>query len=712
MKLSFIIPVYKTPLQLLRNCLDSVLKYAQPMELICVLDSPGDPCEQVLDEYAAKEPRMRLLKNDQNRGVSYSRNRGMDAATGDYLAFVDADDEIIAETYEKAVVFASDKALDGCMVSVSRVQGRRFGLNYGEHFSGTIYDKSVGLRLAQAYYTAVYPMVLRHELFIANSIRFLEGHRFGEDFMVVVKLLCTGGKFAYLDLHGYRCVGHPESACRATPTMQKYLHGLISSLEVLRSIVTAGVSDEVLRWYVGIAVPMALFDPRVARYVGGDDRKSYLKILSEFVTMLRGDCGKVLHVRFKWALAITSQCLGLWFAPGMPFAMILRTLCHFGWMTRKLPERPRILVYAEAMEMGGVAVAFCEVAKEWERQGYAVKALIPYKTDLEIIRIPKRYVCGTVWKRRIKNRWVKKFLNAFNAFTRWKFYFWLTPKFEHDIFVNYLAFWNSHWCFYSKKPKIGFFHNAAPVRYGGVNERIWNHFIKSEYERYDKLIAVSDFLADGWMNRYALSKRPEVIPNLVDIDAILAKGREAVDLPKRDGMKRLLFVGRLAPVKGVDRLMNVVRRLKENGLDFDLNIVGDGPERSWMESFVKEHKLSRQVCFCGAQANPYPYMKASDLLVGASYSEGWPMTFKESLLMRCPILTTDFGNAKSRLNGGKWGVVVDSTENALYEGLRGFLTGGLDCKTQCWYDEVECMIRSEDVRNRVRIVEVLKGLKR
>lgn len=109
MRLSFVIPVYKTPEQLLRNCLDSVLRYSQPMELICVLDSPGDPCEQVLDEYAAKEPRMRLLKNDQNRGVSYSRNRGMDAARGDYLAFVDADDEIIAETYEKAAALAVEK---------------------------------------------------------------------------------------------------------------------------------------------------------------------------------------------------------------------------------------------------------------------------------------------------------------------------------------------------------------------------------------------------------------------------------------------------------------------------------------------------------------------------------------------------------------------------------------------------------------------------
>ena len=371
-------------------------------------------------------------------------------------------------------------------------------------------------------------------------------------------------------------------------------------------------------------------------------------------------------------------------------------------------EKSIVLVYAEAMEMGGVAVAFCEFAKELERQGYEVKALIPYKTDLEIIRIPKRYVCGTVWRRRVRNRWVKKFLNAFNVLTRWRVYFWLTPKFDHDIFVNYLAFWNSHWCFYSKKPKVGFFHNAAPMRHGGFNERVWNYFIKSEYERYDKLIAVSDFLADGWMKRYALSRRPEVVHNLVDIDSILIKGDAPIDIPTRNGVKRLLFVGRLVPIKGVDRLMNVARRLKDGGFDFDLNVVGDGPEKSWMETFVKENGLSGEVRFFGVQENPYPYMKASHLLVCASYSEGWPMTFKESLLMRCPILTTDFGSAKSRLNDGRWGIVVDNTEDAFYEGVRRFLSGELNCAPTSGYDEIEHEMRFDDGSNRDRMIEIFQ----
>lgn len=155
--------------------------------------------------------------------------------------------------------------------------------------------------------------------------------------------------------------------------------------------------------------------------------------------------------------------------------------------------KPVVLVYAEAMEMGGVAVAFCEFAKELESHGYEIRALIPYKSDLDIIRIPKRYVCGTVWRRRVRNRLMKYFLNAFNVLTRWRVYFWLVPKVEHDIFVNYFAFCNSHWSFYSDRLKIGFFHNAVPKCFCNValsplrraKNRIWGRFIRCENERFN-----------------------------------------------------------------------------------------------------------------------------------------------------------------------------------------------------------------------------------
>ena len=330
--LSFIIPVYKTPLQLLRNCLDSVLKYSQPMELICVLDSPGDPCETVLDEYVAKEPRMRLLKNDQNRGVSYSRNRGMDAAIGEFVAFVDADDEIIAGAYETTFRFAVEHNLDGCAITAGKSEILRFGVPYGDVVVGTIQDPSVAVALAGGYYMAVYPMVLRRALLADKGIRFLEGHRYGEDFMAVVQLLCTGGRFAYLNLVGYKCVGHPNSACRCAPNVVRYTHGLLAILTVLRTVALAEVAENARQWYLDRCVAMVLFDGTVVRHVKGGDRREYCKNLKELADLIVAKYGRCLRVLPRGLFGLVRWCPRLWFLPGMPLSQVLRALRHFNLM--------------------------------------------------------------------------------------------------------------------------------------------------------------------------------------------------------------------------------------------------------------------------------------------------------------------------------------------------------------------------------------------
>ena len=91
-KISVIIPVYKAA-GTLRRCVESIIfGEEQDLEVIliedCSPDSSWDVCRQLAQEYS----HVRCLQNDQNRGVSYTRNRGMDAATGQYILFVDSDD--------------------------------------------------------------------------------------------------------------------------------------------------------------------------------------------------------------------------------------------------------------------------------------------------------------------------------------------------------------------------------------------------------------------------------------------------------------------------------------------------------------------------------------------------------------------------------------------------------------------------------------------
>lgn len=92
-KVSIVIPVYNVEAYI-RECLDSVLtQIYQKIEVIIIDDGSTDQSGEICDQYALQEDRI-LVVHNKNRGVSVARNTGIDLATGEYILFVDSDDQI------------------------------------------------------------------------------------------------------------------------------------------------------------------------------------------------------------------------------------------------------------------------------------------------------------------------------------------------------------------------------------------------------------------------------------------------------------------------------------------------------------------------------------------------------------------------------------------------------------------------------------------
>ena len=91
----------------MRQCLDSVVNQTlKEIEIICVDDGSTDNSGKILDEYAQKDNRIKVI-HKKNGGVSNARNIGIIESTGDYIAFVDPDDWLELEMYEKLYDFIS-----------------------------------------------------------------------------------------------------------------------------------------------------------------------------------------------------------------------------------------------------------------------------------------------------------------------------------------------------------------------------------------------------------------------------------------------------------------------------------------------------------------------------------------------------------------------------------------------------------------------------
>ena len=111
-KISVIVPVYNVAPYLAR-CLDSlVAQTLSDIEIICIDDKSTDNSLEILREYENKYPQIHVIALDKNSGVATARNAGIDAARGEYLGFVDSDDYVDTDFYEKLYAAAKKENAD------------------------------------------------------------------------------------------------------------------------------------------------------------------------------------------------------------------------------------------------------------------------------------------------------------------------------------------------------------------------------------------------------------------------------------------------------------------------------------------------------------------------------------------------------------------------------------------------------------------------
>lgn len=110
-KISVIVPIYNVELYI-RTCLDSISAQSlSDIEIICVDDGSTDSCPSILDEYAGRDSRLKVL-HQSNRGYGAAVNAGFEASSGEYIGIVESDDYILPEMYETLYGYASACNLD------------------------------------------------------------------------------------------------------------------------------------------------------------------------------------------------------------------------------------------------------------------------------------------------------------------------------------------------------------------------------------------------------------------------------------------------------------------------------------------------------------------------------------------------------------------------------------------------------------------------
>lgn len=218
--ISVVIPTYNAA-KFLREALDSLLAQTfTNWEAVCVNDGSTDNSLEILQEYAARDSRFRILDGP-NGGYGKAMNRGMDAAAGKYLAILEPDDFLPAHAYEALYSAAEEHDLDiarGAVCHFWQEKGERVYKYEGDHFADQVVfcplDHPRFLRFAPNTWTGLY----RLEYLRANNIRHNEtpGASYQDNGMFCISTLCAKRMMLIADVVYMYRIDNPASSIHNT----------------------------------------------------------------------------------------------------------------------------------------------------------------------------------------------------------------------------------------------------------------------------------------------------------------------------------------------------------------------------------------------------------------------------------------------------------------------------------------------------------------
>lgn len=296
------------------------------------------------------------------------------------------------------------------------------------------------------------------------------------------------------------------------------------------------------------------------------------------------------------------------------------------------------------------------------------------------VGINKQYLASHIHYKYVFKRIIRGNKHIFKFFSP-RFLFNKFVKEDYDIVVSYFQSPTTRIVAGCPNPKtkiVQWVHNEFHDR-----KKITSCY-RSDLEcmelqkRYDANVYVANTVKEIYLDTFPeLRENQEniVLYNVVESDMIRERSLEPVAEQEKFTHKRtLISVGRMVPQKSFDRLLRVARKLKNDGFDFGLILLGTGELEDKLKEQSRELKLEDTVSFLGYQTNPYKYVRNADLFVCSSLHEGFCTAVTESLIVGTPVITTMCSGMEELLGKNyEYGIIVDNDEDALYEGVRELL---------------------------------------
>jgi N-acetyl-alpha-D-glucosaminyl L-malate synthase BshA len=183
----------------------------------------------------------------------------------------------------------------------------------------------------------------------------------------------------------------------------------------------------------------------------------------------------------------------------------------------------------------------------------------------------------------------------------------------------------------------------------------FHRVVKFAIEKSDGVTAVSRYLKNRTIEEFDIRREIRVIPNFVEV----ARREQQRDSCSREAFapgkeKILIHASNFRPVKRIGDVVRIFARVREK-IPAKLLLIGDGPERLFIQQLVRELKLSADVLFLGEQDELEPLFFCADLFLLPSEQESFGLTALEAMNCGVPVIATEIGGLPEVIIHGETG---------------------------------------------------------
>ena len=228
-KISVIIPIYNVE-KYLKRCIESVIKQTySDLEIILVDDGSQDGCAKICDEYKKKDERI-IVIHKKNGGLSDARNVGLKVATGEIISYIDSDDYLDLDMYEKMIKAMEEKNADivVCGTNIDYEDGHTKVKCEKEEKSFNREEALIELNSFKSFDMAVWNKLYKRE--VVDNIEFPVGKK-SEDYFVMYQYFARAKKVVIINQAKYHYFQRSNSISRGKNVTHDYIEGSKSQKE-------------------------------------------------------------------------------------------------------------------------------------------------------------------------------------------------------------------------------------------------------------------------------------------------------------------------------------------------------------------------------------------------------------------------------------------------------------------------------------------------